>query len=35
MEEVRDAIAAVLDARSLTQLRQLAVVHEEPLLQDS
>ena len=35
MEEVRDAIAAVLDARSLTQLRQLAEAREEPLLQDS
>jgi Rrf2 family protein len=35
MEEVRDAIAAVLDARSLTQFRQLAEVREEPLLQDT
>ena len=35
MSEVRDAIAAVLDARSLTELRRLAEVAEEPLRQDS
>ena len=34
MAEVRDAIAAVLDARSLTQLRRLAEVDPEPLLQN-
>jgi Rrf2 family protein len=33
MAEVRDSIAAVLDARSLAQLRQLAEADEEPLLQ--
>jgi len=35
MAEVRDAIAAVLDARSLTELRQLAEVDAEPMLHDA
>ena len=35
MAEVRDAIAAVLDERSLTQLRRLAEADSEPMLQDS
>ena len=35
MAEVRDAIAAVLDARSLTQLRRLAEADAEPMLQDN
>jgi len=35
MAEVRDAIAAVLDARSLTQLRRLAEADSESMLQDS
>jgi Rrf2 family protein len=35
MAEVRDAIAAVLDARSLTELRRLAEADSEPMLQDS